>query len=94
MAKLSEEDLVQLEENAALMFSVKEIAIIIGCQLAELTYLVTEESSPEYTYFNRGRLKAEASVRKSIYDLAQNGSSPAQSQFLELIENAKLDDAL
>jgi hypothetical protein len=39
-----------------------------------------------------GRLKCEAIVRKSIFDLAGNGSSPAQAFAMKLIENAKMDD--
>lgn len=91
---LSDEDLKQLEENASLMFTINEIAIILKIPAKELHDLVLNDKSPEHEYFHRGRLKAEAAVRKSIYDLAMNGSSPAQTQYLELIENAKLDDAV
>ncbi len=91
---LSLENLEQLQANAALMFSIKELSIILETDFDHLHYLVTNPQSPEYAAFHRGRLEAEAKIRQSIYDLANNGSSPAQSQFLDLIENAKLDDAL
>jgi len=34
----------------------------------------------------------EAEIRKSILELAKNGSSPAQAIAMKLIENAKMDD--
>lgn len=91
---LSEEDLVQLEENAKLMFSIEEISIILNVKLDFLKFMITEPGSPEYLRFKKGRLEAEASIRKSIFDLANNGSSPAQTQMLALIESAKISDVL
>jgi hypothetical protein len=91
---LSPDNLKQLETNAALMFSVKELSIILEIDGQHLHDLVTNPVTPEYAAFHRGRLEAEAKIRQSIYELANNGSSPAQSQFLDLIESAKLDDAL
>lgn len=94
MTALTSNELVQLEEHASLMFSIGEIALILGFPVKELRSLISDKGSPEYVHFHRGRLLAEAKIRKSIYDLANNGSSPAQTQFLELIDDAKLDDAL
>lgn len=91
---LSPENLEQLQASAALMFSVKELAVIIEIDFKKLHALVTNPVTPEYAAFNRGRLEAEAKIRKAIFELANNGSSPAQTQFLDLIESAKLDDAL
>lgn len=91
---LNDAELEQLQANASLMFTIKEIAIILQVDPAQLKYQVTTENTPEFASFQRGRLEAEGKIRKSIYDLALNGSSPAQSQFLQLIENSKLDDAL
>lgn len=91
---LAEADLITLEEQASLMFTVKELAVILKCNYFMLRRLIKTVGSPESERFNRGRLIAEAQIRKSIFELAQNGSSPAQSQFLDLIENAKLDDVL
>jgi hypothetical protein len=91
---ISPENLEQLQANAALMFSVKELSIIIEIDYKHLHYLVTNPKSPEYAAFHRGRLEAEAKIRKAIFELANNGSSPAQTQFLDLIESAKLDDSL
>lgn len=91
---LNDNELVQLQANAALMFTIKEIATILQLDPAELKCQVNKENTPEFASFQRGRLEAEGKIRQSIFDLALNGSSPAQSQFLQLIENSKLDDAL
>jgi hypothetical protein len=91
---LSQEDLASLETHSGLMFSMGEIAIILCVKLADLKKLLAVINSPEYNSFHKGRLAAEGKIRTSIFELAQNGSSPAQTQFLELIEKAKLDDAL
>jgi len=58
----------------------------------ELSELLRETQSPAFRAFQRGRLKREAELRKGIFDLAQNGSSPAQTMAIKLIENAKADD--
>jgi len=91
---LSEEDLKQLEANARLMFSIAEIALIIMLPVEQLKKRIDDAATPEHASFHKGRLEAEAKIRQSIYDLAMNGSSPAQTQFLSIIENAKLDDAI
>jgi hypothetical protein len=92
--KLSDEELASLEINSGLMFSIQEIAIILCLYPGDLKDMVSVMDSPEYNFFHKGRLSAEGKIRNSIFELAQNGSSPAQTQFLDLIETAKLDDVL
>jgi hypothetical protein len=74
------------------MFTREEIAVILEVDVAELKSLLQDRESPALRAFQRGRLKREAEVRKGIFDLAQNGSSPAQAFAMKIIENAKLDD--
>lgn len=81
-----------IETYASLMFTKEEIAVILEVDPAELKGLLQERESPAFKAFQRGRLKREAEVRKGIFDLAQNGSSPAQAFAMKIIENAKLDD--
>ncbi len=84
--------LADIESYAALMFSKKEIAIILEMDQGDFLKLINDKTQQPWKYFQRGRLKREAEVRKSIFDLAQNGSSPAQNFAIKLIENAKMDD--
>jgi hypothetical protein len=74
------------------MFSKSELAVIMEVDPVELSDLIGDPLSPAGKAFQRGRLKREAELRKGIFDLAQNGSSPAQTLALKLVENAKADD--
>lgn len=92
MIDQNESFLSDLESYSALMFARHEIAVIMEVDPAELLELLRETQSPAFRAFQRGRLKREAELRKGIFDLAQNGSSPAQTMAIKLIENAKADD--
>jgi len=72
----------QIEETAALQFSEEEIAVIVGITLDDLVNKYGME-------VRRGRLRAEAEVRRSIAQLAKQGSTPAQKQFMALNQIAK-----
>ena len=74
------------------MFSKEEIAVILEVDPVQLFDLLEDQDNPVFRAFQRGRLKREAEVRKGIFDLAQNGSSPAQTFAMKLIENAKAND--
>ena len=92
MIDQNESFLSDLESYSALMFTRGEIAVIMEVDQNELSDLLMDKQSPAYKAFQRGRLKREAELRKGIFDLASNGSSPAQTLALKLIENAKTDD--
>jgi hypothetical protein len=89
---LNESFITEMETYASLMFTKEEIAVILEVDPAELNLLLQEQENPVFKAFQKGRLKREAEVRKGIFDLAQNGSSPAQTFAMKLIENAKAGD--
>jgi len=72
----------QIEELAELQFSIEEIAIIVELEVSE----VRRDYRKEY---DRGRLLAQAEIRKAILQQAKQGSSPAQRQMMELIDRNK-----
>ena len=74
------------------MFTKEEIAVILEVDPLQLFAVLEEQDNPVFRAFQRGRLKREAEVRKGIFDLAQNGSSPAQTFAMKLIDNAKAND--
>lgn len=90
MIEITNNLLAEIENYAALMFTKKEIAVILELDEVQFCDLLGKDKPQKA--FQRGRLKKEAEIRKSIFDLAQNGSSPAQSFAIKLIENAKMDD--
>ncbi len=85
-----EERLAQIEQYSGLMFSREEIADILDVDRQLLTELL--EDGDYLRAFKKGRLLREAQLRKAIFDLAANGSSPAQAFAAKLIENAKMED--
>jgi hypothetical protein len=89
---LNESFITEVETYASLMFTKEEIAVILEVDPVELNLLLQEQDHPVFKAFQKGRLKREAEVRKGIFDLAQNGSSPAQTFAMKLIENAKAGD--
>ena len=74
----------QVREFATLQFTDSEISVIMGMNLPFLLSNYTQE-------IDAGRLLAEAEVRRSLLQMAKQGSSPAQNKFMEL--NAKAKDA-
>jgi hypothetical protein len=89
---LSESFITEVETYASLMFSKQEIAVILEVDPSELVVVLQDQDNSAFKAFQRGRLRREAEVRKGIFDLAQNGSSPAQTFAMKLIENAKAGD--
>ena len=92
MIDQNESFITEVETYASLMFTKEEIAVILEVDPSEFKVLLKDQDNPVFKAFQRGRLKREAEVRKGIFDLAQNGSSPAQAFAMKIIENAKMDD--
>lgn len=72
----------QVADLAELQFTDQEIATIMEMDPQELIDRYAAA-------VDRGRLKAEAEVRRSILALAKQGSNQAQKQFMALNEAAK-----
>jgi hypothetical protein len=73
----------QIEEVASLQFTDAEIQII--CELPDQQMLQPEIIRA----IQKGRLEAEAMVRRSVKQMANQGSTPAQKQYFELIQRRK-----
>lgn len=79
---MNEKLLEEIEVLAGLMFAKTEIEIILD--------IYTQPWSVEYQRaYDKGRLQSEAKVRASIFEHAQNGSSPAQALAVKFIEDSK-----
>jgi len=78
----------QIEEWAQLQFSEDDIQFALGIDNDKFDDALDDDDHPWSLAIRRGRLKAEASVRKSILTMAQQGSTPAQKQFIDIIEKA------
>lgn len=77
---LSEELVKEIEELAGLFFSPEEVELITGCNVDDPAFIKA---------YKRGSLKSEAELRRSIIQLAKDGSSPAQAMANKMVESNK-----
>jgi hypothetical protein len=79
---MSKEQLKEVESLAALFFSKTEIDIIVS----------TDNENKDFDFhYQRGQLKQMALLRKSIFEQATNGSSPAQALAFKIIDACKIN---
>ena len=77
----------EITEFAKLQFEPKDIAIILDLNVQEFESLcLGKDNSDEKTAYQKGLLLADAELRKSIYTMSKQGSSPAQKEFLSIIK--------
>ena len=91
MIELNEDQLNELEAMAKLMLSKSDIAIILEVDEHDFMEIMEDKQADPYRRFQSGRMKSIAEVRKSIFDLAANGSSPAQTEAMKLIREALME---
>ena len=80
-----------IEQYSSLMFTKAEIAEILEMPSDAFMELL-ENDEEAFKAFRKGRLVQEAKLRKAIFDLADNGSSPAQTLANSMIIDAKMND--
>ena len=75
----------QVEQYASLQFSVNEVVLLAG--------LPDEAAGNEQIQraFLAGRLKAQAILRKGLWDRAKEGDNSASKQLLDLSRNGGLE---
>ncbi|MCK6649176.1 MAG: hypothetical protein L6Q66_05945 [Bacteroidia bacterium] len=83
---MTQEQKNSVEDFAGCFFSKSEVATIVGLTADDI------KSKDFLDAFEKGKLIKEAAIRKSVIDLAINGSSPAQIAALKMIDQSKLDE--
>lgn len=73
----------EIEVFSELQFSIEEVALLVE---REESFLDKPEAQRAYM---RGRLRAQAAVRKSIKQMAANGVNSAQKLFQDLAEKSE-----
>lgn len=89
---MTPEILDKIKTLAGLLFSPKEIAIMLGIEDSAFILRCKQEGCEEYIAYQGGRLEEEMMIRKSILTLAHNGSSPAQTLAMKLIDESRLKE--
>ena len=80
-----------IEQYSSLMFTKDEIAENLEIPSDAFVELL-EKDEEAFKAFRKGRLVQEAKLRKAVFDLASNGSSPAQTLANSMIIDAKMND--
>lgn len=82
----------QIASWAELQFTPKDIARGLDLDRDEAVRRMYDETDPWGAAYSRGQLFAEAKMRKAVYTLAGQGSTPAQKQFTEYVDRRKAID--
>ncbi len=92
--KLNAEQLDEIERLAGLFFAPTNIAIVLQLNHEAFLDAWADESSQVYARYWCGKLKSEAELRKIILQQAKQGSSPAQSAAMKLLEEMNQQELL
>lgn len=94
MNQLTEEILSQITDYGRLLFSVEQVAIIIGIEPKKAKIWAKDVSHPFRQAYLKGRLMTDAEVRKTTITLAKNGSSPAVAEVKKYMTDSNMDNAI
>ena len=75
---------------AALFLSPESIAINIECDSDEFTELIQNKIGDAFKAYCSGRLRSEIELRTAIRNAAMNGSTPAQTLFVNYFKDSIL----
>lgn len=93
MEEFSGEILEQVTEYGKLLFSVGEVAMIVGIGPDKAKMWMHNELHPFTMAYFRGRLMTEAEVRKTTITLAKQGSTPAVEQVKKYLRDSNVNNA-
>ncbi|WP_020599186.1 hypothetical protein [Spirosoma panaciterrae] len=85
--KLTKEQLSEVENLASYFFTPDEIAIVVGLDVDDLEEELFDETSEAYRSYQKGKLKSKLELRKSILTLAKQGSGPAQTLAMRVLDD-------
>jgi predicted DNA-binding protein YlxM (UPF0122 family) len=92
MMILSEDQLLLLEQYAAVFFSYKEIALLLEINIDDFMEEVENENSVLFKKCEMARLKSEFDLRTEIVKMAKMGSPAAQTEALKLISKNQINN--
>ncbi len=86
------EQKAEIETMGSLFFCYRDVAIFLQLDPVKFIECVSDQTSEAFIAYERGRLKSELEVRKSVVDLAKRGSSQAQEMVLKYITDIKISN--
>lgn len=84
---MSDNILTEIEGFAELQFSILQVAIITRTKLSAFE----DNNSDESIAFLRGRLRAQAEVRRAIFEMSVARDTNAQRQFLAMAKESEIE---
>lgn len=90
MSQISDSDLQEIEAMAGLLVGPEEIALCMGIPKDEFIQAVGDQDNPISKAFYRGSMATEFKLRKNVFKLANQGSSPAQSLAMKMNDEFNL----
>lgn len=95
MITLTDQQLQLLQEYAAALMHVTEIAILLDIPSEDRTAFevicINDRNSPLYQVFHTGRLQTKLELRRNIIKLAKAGSPAAEPIALKFINEQLID---
>ena len=93
METLSSDQLALAREMAMALVPHSEIAVAIGMDADLFAVEMNKPESDIYKSVNAGFLITKTKIQKSVIEMAQRGSSPAQAEALRLIKQFNISNA-
>lgn len=90
---LTEQNLEEIRNLAALRYSISQIALMIGVDVAEFRLALQNPDSDISRAYNSGKLMSTIKRRKKLLELADRGSEWAM-KLLDRYENNQREDEL
>lgn len=90
--ELTEKQLDELEEWAGSLFSPAKVALIMDLDERKLSEAIASKSGMPYRRYMRGKLMSEGKIRKAVFEMAAQGSNPAQTLALDIMEKSRIDE--
>lgn len=87
---LNETQLEELKKLSELFFSIKECALIMEIKESQLRDRINNSETKEHAAYYSGNFRGQARVRKSIIEMAERGSNPAQQLASKYIQDCEL----
>ena len=87
---LSDDMLQYVERLAGAAFTEKEMSIALEVEERKLKLWMQDPENPYFKAAMKGKLETQLILRERIFKDAGNGSSPAQTLAMKIIENSEL----
>lgn len=89
---LDDKSIQTIKDLAGVGYSLTEIAEVAEINFDEFILMVEDKEHPVARAYLSGKNELKFAMRKSIVDLATNGSMPAAMKALEFLQNQETDE--